>query len=68
VAQDFDPATLKLSGVPHPVADPVARVGAHGQMQVSVSATGILLYNPTNPLRQFRFDRGVRSGRENEES
>jgi Tol biopolymer transport system component/DNA-binding winged helix-turn-helix (wHTH) protein len=55
VAQDFDAATLKLSGVPHPIADPVSRIGAHGQMQVSVSATGILLYSSTDPLRQFRW-------------
>jgi Tol biopolymer transport system component/DNA-binding winged helix-turn-helix (wHTH) protein len=55
VAQDFDAATLKLSGVPHPVADPVARIGTPGQMQVSVSATGILLYNSSSPLRQFRW-------------
>jgi len=55
VAQDFDAATLKLSGVPHPLADPVAKIGASGQMQVSVSATGILLYNSTSPLRQFRW-------------
>jgi len=55
VAQDFDAATLKLSGVPRPVADPVARIGAPGQMQVSVSATGILLYNSSSPLRQFRW-------------
>ena len=46
VAQDFDAVALKLSGVPHPVADLVARIGTTGQMQVSVSATGILLYNP----------------------
>ena len=55
VAQDFDADTLKLSGVPHPVADPVARMGAHGQMQVAVSATGILLYSSSNPLRQFMW-------------
>jgi eukaryotic-like serine/threonine-protein kinase len=64
VAQDFDAAALKLSGAPHPVADPVARVGVHGQMQVSVSATGILLYSSAYPLRQFRWvDRtGKRGG------
>jgi eukaryotic-like serine/threonine-protein kinase len=55
VAQDFDTATLKLSGVPHPIADPVARVGVNGQMQVSVSAAGMLLYRSTNPLRQFKW-------------
>jgi eukaryotic-like serine/threonine-protein kinase len=59
VAQDFDAATLKLSGVPHPVADPVARIGAHGQMQAAVSATGIVLYNSSSPSRQFKWvDRG----------
>jgi eukaryotic-like serine/threonine-protein kinase len=55
VAQDFDTAKSKLSGVPHPVADPVSRMGVHGQMQVSVSAAGILLYGSANPLRQFRW-------------
>jgi eukaryotic-like serine/threonine-protein kinase len=55
VAQDFDAATLKLSGVPHPVADPVARIGTHGQMQAAVSATGIVLYNSRSPSRQFKW-------------
>lgn len=55
LAQDFDPATLKLSGVPHPLADPVARLGVNGLMQVSVSTTGILLYGAANPLRQFKW-------------
>ena len=55
VAQDFDAVALKLSGVPRPVADPVARIGTTGQMQVSVSAAGILLYNSSGPLRQFRW-------------
>ena len=55
VAQDFDAVALKLSGVPHPVADPVARIGTPGQMQVSVSGTGILLYNSNSPARQLRW-------------
>lgn len=55
VAQDFDAATLVLSGVPRPIADPVARIGAQGQMQVAVSDSGILLYNSADPLRQFRW-------------
>ena len=59
VAQDFDTTTLKLSGAPHPIADPVARVGVHGQMQVAVSATGILLYSASNPLRQFTWVDGT---------
>jgi Tol biopolymer transport system component/DNA-binding winged helix-turn-helix (wHTH) protein len=64
VAQDFDADTAKLSGAPHPVADPVARMGVNGQMQVSVSATGILLYSSTYASRQFRWvDRtGKRGG------
>ena len=30
VAQEFDPSTLKLAGEPHPLADPVARIGITG--------------------------------------
>ncbi len=30
VAQEFDTGTLKLEGEPHSVADPVAKIGAHG--------------------------------------
>ncbi len=55
LVQDFDTVTLKLSGVPHPVADPVASLGVQGQMQVSVPAMGILLYKSTSPLRQFKW-------------
>jgi Tol biopolymer transport system component/DNA-binding winged helix-turn-helix (wHTH) protein len=55
VAQDFDVDNLKLSGVPHPIADPVARMSVHGQMLVSVSATGALLYSASAPLRQFTW-------------
>ena len=64
VAQDFDASSLKLSGAPHPVADPVARMSVQGQMQVSVSAVGILLYSSSNPSRQFEWvDRkGKRGG------
>ena len=59
VAQNFDPATLKLSGAPQPVADPVARMSAHRQMEVAVSATGVLLYSASNPLRQFTWVDGT---------
>jgi hypothetical protein len=55
VAQEIDTGTLELSGVPHPLADPVARIGPSAQMQVSVSAAGILLYLSSSPLRQFRW-------------
>jgi eukaryotic-like serine/threonine-protein kinase len=55
LAQEFDAATLKLSGVPRPVADPVMRMGVNGQMQASVSATGMLLYSSSIPVRQFNW-------------
>jgi eukaryotic-like serine/threonine-protein kinase len=53
VAQDFNVATLKLSGEPRQIATPVAALGVHGQMQVSVSANGTLLYAASNSLNQF---------------
>jgi len=55
LAQEFDATTLKLSGVPRPIADPVVRMGVNGQMQASVSATGMLLYRSGIPLRQFTW-------------
>jgi predicted Ser/Thr protein kinase len=42
LAQEFDPATLKLSGEPLPVADPVAKLGSVGAVNVAVSAGGLL--------------------------
>src|SRR5260370_27178789 len=53
VAQDFDAATLKLSGEPHVIAEPVAGLGIHGQMEVAVSTTGLLLYSASNPLSRL---------------
>jgi Tol biopolymer transport system component len=53
VAQGFDTGTLKLSGEPYPIADPVAGLGLHGQMEVAVSATGVLLYSASIPLSQL---------------
>src|SRR5262245_17159489 len=44
MAQEFDAASLRLSGEPHAVAEPVAGFGLHGQMEASVSANGVLLY------------------------
>jgi serine/threonine protein kinase len=52
-AQSFDTAASKLSGEPHPVADPVASLGLHGQMVAAVSDTGILLYSASNPQSQL---------------
>jgi len=53
VAQELDPATLKLAGEPHPVADPVTSVGQTGQMNVAASARGLLLYSAFNTRGQF---------------
>jgi eukaryotic-like serine/threonine-protein kinase len=58
LAQAFDTTTLKLSGEPRPVADPVASIGITSQMDVAASAAGLLLYSASNPLSQFTwFDR-----------
>jgi len=55
VAQEFDTGTLKLEGEPHPVADPVAKLGILGQMNVAVSTDGVLLYSASNTLSQFTW-------------
>jgi eukaryotic-like serine/threonine-protein kinase len=58
VAQEFDPGTLKLSGEPFPVADPVAVMGILGQMNVAASMDGVLLYSASSFSGQFAwFDR-----------
>jgi dipeptidyl aminopeptidase/acylaminoacyl peptidase len=58
LAQAFDTTALKLSGEPHPIADPVASIGNTSQMDVAASASGLLLYSGSNPLSQFAwFDR-----------
>jgi len=55
VAQPFDPGALKLSGEPRPVASPVARYGVSGQMTLSASVTGLLLYAPSYALNQLTW-------------
>ena len=45
MAQPFDPAKLKLSGEPGPVADPVGKSSITGRMNVAASNTGLLLYS-----------------------
>jgi len=62
VAQEFDTGTLRLLGEPHEVADPVARMGVLGLMNVTVSAGGLLLYSDSNNLGQLTwFDRTGKS-------
>lgn len=55
VAQEFDTATLRLAGEPHPVTDPVARVAAIGNMNATVSDNGLLLYSSSNTFSQFAW-------------
>jgi Tol biopolymer transport system component len=55
VAQEFNTSALKLEGEPRPVAEPVAKLGILGQMNVAVSAVGLLLYSASNTLSQFTW-------------
>jgi Tol biopolymer transport system component len=55
VAQEFDPGTIKLTGEPRPVADPVAKIAGLGQMHVAASAGGALLYSASSTARQFTW-------------
>jgi Tol biopolymer transport system component len=62
VAQELNPETLKLSGEPLPVADPVAVMGILGQTNVAGSMAGILLYSASSFSGQFSwFDRTGKS-------
>jgi Tol biopolymer transport system component/predicted Ser/Thr protein kinase len=61
-AQEFDARTLKLAGEPHPLADPVAKIGLAGIMKVAVSANGLLLYDDSNPSGRLTWlDRAGKS-------
>jgi hypothetical protein len=55
VAQELDLAALTLVGEAHRIADPVTSVGVTGQMNVSVSSSGLLLYSAFNTLGQFAW-------------
>jgi predicted Ser/Thr protein kinase len=55
VAQELDLATLTLTGEIHQIADPVASVGITNQMNVAVSAGGLLLYSAVNTPSQFTW-------------
>jgi hypothetical protein len=62
LAQEFNVGSLKLVGEPHPVADPVASIGATGQISVAASATGLLIYSSSNTASQFTWlDRAGKS-------
>ena len=54
--RSLDLATLKLvDEPPHRIADPVTSVGVTGQMNVSASTSGLLLYSAFNTLGQFTW-------------
>jgi Tol biopolymer transport system component len=55
VAQEFDAATLALDPESHQIADPVTSVGIVNQMNVAVSAGGLLLYSAFNTRGQFTW-------------
>ena len=55
VAQELDVASLRLTGEPHPVADPVAKVAVMAATNVAVSASGVLLYGSSNTSSRFSW-------------
>jgi len=55
MAQEFSATTLRLSGDPHPVADPVSSIGTIGAMVASASAGGELLYSASGTVSQFTW-------------
>jgi eukaryotic-like serine/threonine-protein kinase len=57
MAQEFDPAALKLGGDPRPVADPVGITGTLQHIEVAPSAGGQLLYTPNIRNQLTWFDR-----------
>ncbi len=54
VAQELDVASLRLTGEPYPVADPVAKVAIIGATNVAASA-GVLLYGSSNTSSRFSW-------------
>jgi len=55
VAQELDLATRTLTGEIHQIADPVTSVGIANQMNVAVSADGLLLYSAVSTPGQFTW-------------
>jgi hypothetical protein len=64
VAQELDVNAIKLLGEARPVADPVSGAGFNGQINVAVSANGLLLYSTNNTLSQLTWlDRAAENRR-----
>jgi Tol biopolymer transport system component len=62
VGQEFDPATLKVTGEPHKLADPVANSPQLGEMYVAVPGGRTLLYSSSTLSSQFTWlDRAGKS-------
>ena len=55
VARELDVATLRLTGEPHPVADPVGKISLIGGTNAAVSASGVLLYGSANTSSRFNW-------------
>jgi len=55
VAQELDVASLRLTGEPHPVADPVAKNAVIAGTNVAASASGVLLYGSSNTSSRFSW-------------
>ena len=55
LAQPFDPDALRFTGEARAIASPVARYGVSGQMYLTASANGILLYGSSYALNQFTW-------------
>jgi Tol biopolymer transport system component len=61
LAQEFDPGSLKFSGAPQVIANPVGTSGNTAFMHVSASNTGVLVYHRAGLTRFTWFDRTGRS-------
>jgi serine/threonine protein kinase len=60
VAQAFDPATLRLTGEPVPIAEQVERTPGTLRGAFSISRTGVLAYRPIGETRLAWYDRAGR--------
>ena len=54
-AQQLNLSTLQFEGESRTIAETVARVGILGLMNAAVSASGLLVFSPSNTLSQFTW-------------
>jgi len=62
LAQEIDPTSLDLLGMPHALASRVATSGNTAFMHLAVSSNGVLVYRPISLTRFTWFDRTGRPG------